>query len=258
MRVVTPRAVGLADVYDIDFGRRTEDRHLWRELCADAVGGRVVEVGCGDGRVARLVAESPVRPARWLGIDVDRAMVDRFDRRRPPQMVCSSVCGDALAAETWERVVQDESDLADLVVIPYSTLFLFPHAAQVEVLRHCGRAVRPGGVVAAECFVPEHVESGTRRASVRVADPDPLARRPWVRHTRLDVDAAHRTTRVLRTYGPPLGAGGVEPVLELSETVYWREPASLAAAAVEAGLGPAVLCSGGAVPPGHVLLKAGC
>jgi len=212
--------VSLSDVYPIDMGRRTADADLWSLICWRAVpdlgarGPRVVEIGCGMWRVPRLVSGRTPDPDAWVSVDVDRAM---FGGDAPSW--CSSVHGDALDGATWDAA----SGIAgpfDCAVVPYSTLYLIPHGLQGSMLALAAAAVRPGGVVAVECFAPRRDGRQSYSHHCRIANPD--GGEPWIRSTLYDVDEAARITRAVRRYGPNGGGVGCRYLIE--ETIYWRHP----------------------------------
>jgi len=202
-RVPEPVRVTLARVYDIDFGQRDEDVPTWLALAATAIPGPVVEVGVGDGRVARhLVAAG----REVHGIDVDR---DFLSRARQRGVVPHH--GSAADSSTWAEVPP-----CGLAICAYSTLYLVPHDLQAGVVRAMAAALLPGGTFAVEVFVPS--ADAPRPVDVSVGDPSEPAVRSWTRRTLYDVDFATRTTRATRWYGPEVGNWR----MQLDETIYWR------------------------------------
>src|SRR3990167_5742416 len=123
-----PERVSLAQVYPLDFGRRTEDLPAWRAMTA---GQTVIEIGCGDGRVAAACPDART----WLGIDSDEMAVREFYARMNGDGSRKAWCADATE---WVR--SNPGSGADLAIIPFSTLFLIPHKKQApllqELLRH--------------------------------------------------------------------------------------------------------------------------
>lgn len=193
------RSVTLAEVYPIDFGRYAADVPAWRVRIAR--GSRVIEVGCGDGRLARALDG---RWASWLGIDLSEEMLRRFDAPR-----AGFVLGDAADPSMWPV----DADL-DIAIIPFSTLFLIPHDRQHLVIEHAMKAA-PRVVVDVFRLTAINSRSGAHQGSKLVGNPD--GGDPWVRTTRYEVDAETRTTQATRTYGPVGDARWT-----LNETIYWR------------------------------------
>lgn len=177
-------------------------------------------------------------------------MVERFRERVPGETV--AVCGSVTRKATWTRAAKAMDGSADIAIVPFSTLYLVPHNRQADVLRWAGGLVRPDGMVAAEVFVPKlrFMRTGKFETIGGCADPDGGS--TWVRLSRFAVDAAKRTTDVVRYYGPP-----DRYELVVRERIHWRLPAELVALGDEAGLGQVqVLEYGGDqdVPHGHVVL----
>lgn len=241
---------GLAATYEWDMGQRTADLGLWAGLVAEAAEMRgspvvVIEVGGGTARVPRALAlDYPHLPiARWVGMDVDPAMVDSWSRRAPAW--ASVTTGDAADASTWVAASRLAGCQADLVLIPYATLFLLPHASQPVVLAHAVAALRHGGRLAAEVYPPAWLTSGTERRTTvcTPTEPDP-AGRTWVRQTTYQIDGATRTTVAERVYGPADPTADRPTLLagraccRVTERIHWRLPAELAPLASEAGLDP--------------------
>lgn len=241
------REATLADVYDLDMGARVEDLPLWRELLYGA--DHVAEVGCGTGRVPVGLALLGWSCARWAGIDPDPGMVSRFRARMPHWAGC--VEGDACDPGTWAAVRRGVGGPLDAVIVPYSTLFLVPHERQVDLLRLAGGSVRPGGLVAAEVFVPLWTDTAVRGHMRRCAGGAP-ALDPWVVQVEYRVDGSTRTTAVERAYGPV----DQPPRLVCRERLHWRLPGELQGLAAEAGLGRAQVLRGGSVPRGFAVLAA--
>jgi SAM-dependent methyltransferase len=208
-RLTTCRDATLAETYDLDMGRRLEDVPLWSEVLRRQVGpgAVVVEVGCGTGRVPvaldRYLADQGQRdaafPSRWVGIDPDPGMVDRFLARTAGLPWCTAVVGDARDPAAWEAAAEAAGAAPTAVLVPYSTLYLLPHDEQAEALRLARRTIdSTRSFIAFEVFVPTMVESAEQRFTRRCWDP--YGRRGWVRRTTYKVDAETRTTDVERLY----------------------------------------------------------
>jgi SAM-dependent methyltransferase len=139
-----------ADVYDDWYGRLTD-----ADACADriaslaaAIGGPVLELGIGSGRLALPMFE---RGCEVHGIDASAAMVERL-RTKPG----------------GERIHVTIGDMADLVLdqeppegfavvlVAFNTFFnLGTEDAQRRCLRRVCRILRPGGSLVLEAYVPD-------------------------------------------------------------------------------------------------------
>ena len=113
---------------------------LWRGAWADSLRAfllpdgraRVVDLGCGDGHLARLLA-----PARVMGFDADPAQVQRARGRSLPHARFDE--GDAEALPVGDGAF-------DLAVCQALLVHL---SRPSQVLREMVRVVRPGGRIAA-------------------------------------------------------------------------------------------------------------
>lgn len=262
------REATLAEVYDLDMGHRLADVPLWGESIRRERPLRVVEVGCGTGRIPLaldryfwLPGDRSLFPSVWVGLDPDPGMISRFEGRTRAAGLswCSAVCGDARAPKAWDEVLQAAGGPVGLVLVPYSTLYLLPHADQVGALRLAGRTLAHGGLLLVEVFEPT-LGGGEATSSKLCHAPD--GSRTWARLTTFRVDVGARTTAVERRYGPagPTGAptSGLE-AYRVAETIYWRRSEDLVGLAEEAGLRSVeVLREGGplfGVPRGFVVLS---
>ena len=123
----------------VGYARITDDRDrallalLSRSLPSS--GGRVLDVGCGDGGLAKVAREGGLQPVQWLGIDLD------------PEAVATA--GDASPWATFvvgsaDRVQQPDATF-DVAVA--STLFSSLPTDDLEagVANEVHRLLRPGG-----------------------------------------------------------------------------------------------------------------
>jgi SAM-dependent methyltransferase len=123
--------------HDLECGGYRADLPLWEEL-ADAVGGPVLELGCGTGRVALHLAR---RGHRVLGLDSDPALVAVFARR---------AAGLPAEAEVGDARNYDVGVELGLVLMPMQLLQLLADASErIDCLRRAAAHLRPGGLIAA-------------------------------------------------------------------------------------------------------------
>lgn len=209
--------VTLADVYRLDFGRRTDDAATWAALSGAALGGSVLDVCCGDGRATRgLLGERAV-----YGVDRSAAFVSAA---RDAGIKAS--VGDAEQAAHLRAAGPRPA----MVVCAYSSLFLLPHARQADAVEAMAEVALPGALVAVETFVPKL--SADRVHDQTVANPNDPTDHRWVRRTTYEVDTGARTTKITRLYGPDPDRW----TMRLSEVVYWRDPDEVALLFRRAGL----------------------
>jgi SAM-dependent methyltransferase len=208
--------------HDVECGSYGADLPLWEEL-AGRCDGRVLELGCGTGRVAMHLAR---RGYEVIGLDRDQELLEVLEERADG-LELATLRADAADFEL-ERPV-------DLVLAPTHLLQLLPDRAERrECLRSAARALSPGGLLAATIIeeMPEADGAPPPLPDVREVDG-------WV-YSSLAVEAAvgpgEIVVRRLRH--------AVSPDGELSEEPNEVRLATFSAAALEAdaeaaGLRPA-------------------
>jgi tRNA (uracil-5-)-methyltransferase TRM9 len=129
-----------------------------RVLAQIPAGVRVLELGCGDGKVARWM-EANATPAFYLGLDSSEAMLERARRvtsdgwrgaGNPPSLVThhSSLLTFALAdlnSPVWPRVLP--SDPFDWI-LAFAVFHHLPgFSTRAQILRTLAERLSPGGTV---------------------------------------------------------------------------------------------------------------
>jgi ubiquinone/menaquinone biosynthesis C-methylase UbiE len=131
------------------FGRR---RATFRALMAAAgvqPGQRVLDVGCGTGYFARLLAQMVGPAGLVVGIDPSSEMITYASRKADQIRPCRFLVGTAEALG-----FPDES--FDLVV-PSLMMHHLPEDLQLPALREMRRVLRPGGtLLVADAQLPRH------------------------------------------------------------------------------------------------------
>jgi ubiquinone/menaquinone biosynthesis C-methylase UbiE len=129
-------------------GRRRASYSALMRAAAVAPGQRVLDVGCGSGYFARLLAERVGHAGLVVGIDASREMITYASRKAAGVRNCQFEVGTAESLSL-------PSDRFDVVV---SSLFMhhLPRDLQPVALAEMWRVVRPGGtLLIAEAHVPE-------------------------------------------------------------------------------------------------------
>jgi len=128
------------ELYRLEMEDFSEDIAFYRQLLPD--GGRILEVGCGTGRVARQIGS---RAREVIGIDISMAMLRRAALHHPAD--CRFLCMDMVHLGFRQAF--------DAVVIPYNTLNLLTEEDRIlRCLGGCRRALKSGGQLVVQLFVP--------------------------------------------------------------------------------------------------------
>lgn len=166
-----------ADLYDLEYGRRRHDVAWYRELvarqaqdAADPESFRIVELGCGSGRLLLPLARAG---HHVLGVDRSSAML-RACRKRL----------SSLNARTRARVHILQSDFRQLplagrfplILCPFNAfMHLYTRADIESALSEVRRLLSPDGMFALDVFHPDPVwlaRNPTRRfARTRLRHP---------------------------------------------------------------------------------------
>lgn len=129
------------------FGRRRATYTGLGRVAGVTSGQRVLDVGCGTGHFASLLADTVGPTGLVVGVDASPEMIDYASRKRGRAGTCVFQLG---AAES----LSFPSDNFDVVV---SSLFIhhLPADLQLTALREMWRVLRPGGtLLIAEAQVP--------------------------------------------------------------------------------------------------------
>lgn len=143
-----------------------DDYRFYADLALSRSPGTAVDLGCGTGTLARLLARAGIAV---VAVDPDPAMV-RAARSAPDR--------DGSAKVEWRQGYSDvlEPESADFAVMSGHVAQVFvEEASWEETLRDLHRALRPGGTLAFESRNPaaRAWEGWTRSATLRtVPTPD--------------------------------------------------------------------------------------
>ena len=212
----------LARVYDALEGDRS-DLDVYLELAAEA--GAVLDVGCGTGTLACLLAS---RGAEVLGVDPASASVE-VARSKPGAGSVRWLVGTAPDAAA-DPANHQRFDLATMTA-NVAQVFL-TDADWIRTLRAIHTCLRPGGLLAFETRNPADRawERWTKEQSHRVVDTGPEGLvEDWVEVTRVDGE--------LVTFESPTVFLSDGERVESTSTLRFRTANSLKSTLVDAGFG---------------------
>jgi ubiquinone/menaquinone biosynthesis C-methylase UbiE len=142
---------------------------------ADLRGGRVLDVGCGTGKFARVAAERGL--AKVWGVDPSREMLDQARRRLP-----SSVGLKLGSAEE----LPFKPAFFDVAVL-WTVVHLVDRA---RAFTEIARVLAPGGRIAVVTFAPEHFRRYWQNRFFPSIAPIDLARHPSPEQLKAELAAA--------------------------------------------------------------------
>ncbi len=143
-----------ADVYASWYGGITDAAATAAFVDARSAPGSILELGCGDGRLAEPIAS---RGRTVIAVDASAAMLDRCSARSPD---------DARPG----RVLPVRADLANLPIggrvggalCAFNTLFNLPSAErQLRLLRSVAAVLAPGGALVIEAITGTGLDDAT-------------------------------------------------------------------------------------------------
>ncbi|AWN24173.1 class I SAM-dependent methyltransferase [Deinococcus irradiatisoli] len=142
-----------ADLYDHQYDLYRDDLHFYAQL-SERVGGAVLEVGAGTGRVTAYLTR---RGVKVTGLEPSARMLERArERAGRERLALKLVQGDVRTFQLEERF--------DLIIAPFNALMhLYTPNEQLQALENIHRHLVPGGQLAFDLSVPRYGERGTLR-----------------------------------------------------------------------------------------------
>lgn len=133
------------ELYDLEYASHVEDLTFYVALARSA--GRVLELGCGTGRLSVPMARAG---AEVVGLDRAEPMLRRLRARAAaePSLRLRAVAGDMTRL--------DLNETFDAVFLPFNAIH-HVHEAEtlLEMLRRVRAHLRPGGLFALDMIVPQ-------------------------------------------------------------------------------------------------------
>lgn len=144
-----------ADVYDDWYSDISDVEATVDGVAALADGGRVLELGCGTGR---LLLPLLARGVDVVGLDASRSMLDRMEvNRRAAEMTAPAVgvLGDMADFNLLSDTDSPSNGPFAVVFAAFNTFFnLTTEDDQRSCLACAARHLVPGGHLVLECFLP--------------------------------------------------------------------------------------------------------
>ena len=213
----------IARFYDVDMARNMpfDDADFYAGLC-ERRGGRVLEVGCGNGRILlRLLA----RGVDAIGIDASGAMLAELRRKALDRSIDVRVCRMDLRALAFRPGF-------DVVLCPYSLVTYLTTDPDLErALAEIRRVLVPGGTFVADAFVPRATATS---ADFRLDYRRPFAGATLVRSKRITA-LGPRLNRIERRYQVVAPDGHLIEQVDVAEDIRPFTVDELRAALVRAG-----------------------
>lgn len=186
----------IADVYATDMGQSMpfDDIGWYRKLCLTECHGkanaRVLELGCGTGRILIELMRADID---IVGVDrslpmLARLRADAEKYNQIPTLLQMDIAAPALYASF------------QVVLLPYSLITYLPdHATAIHTLCDLAALVTVGGCIVLDAFVPQPVASFNdfRQDYSRIYEDGVLER-----HKRIstNADGTHRIERIYRRF----------------------------------------------------------
>ena len=146
----------IAQWYDVDMARnmRFDDVRFYADLC-QREGGRVLELGCGNGRV---LLELVCRNIDAVGIDTSRKMLQQLQHKAKARGLAPSACRMDARKLAFARSF-------DIVLCPYSLVTYMAQPDDLErMMSEVRQVLRADGLLVVDAFIPrDTVASGDYR-----------------------------------------------------------------------------------------------
>lgn len=142
-----------ADLYDHQYDVYRDDQHFYAAL-AERVGGRVLEIGAGTGRVTAFLAR---RGVQVVGLEPSARMIERGQARgKTSGLNLEFVQGEAQTFNLEERF--------GLIIAPFNALMhLYTPNEQLKAMQNIRAHLGEGGQFVFDLYVPRFGKMNTLR-----------------------------------------------------------------------------------------------
>lgn len=211
----------IASLYDVDMARNMpfDDVGFYARTCLDA-GGRVLELGCGNGRILLSLLEGGVDA---VGVDASGEMLKQLRERR-----------DAPVAQMDARALAF-APAFELVLCPYSLITYMARDGDAQrLLDEAHRVLMPGGRIVVDAFIPR---AGMPGQDFSVDYRRPCGEGMLERAKRVTplAPGRNRIERRYRVYGPD---AALTRQIDTCEDIRLFAPEELTALLQERGYSP--------------------
>jgi ubiquinone/menaquinone biosynthesis C-methylase UbiE len=214
----------IAQWYDVDMARnmRFDDVAFYADLC-QREGGRVLELGCGNGRV---LLELVCRNIDAIGVDTSHKMLQQLQHKAKARGLAPSACRMDARRLAFARSF-------DIVLCPYSLVTYMAQPNDLErMMNEVRQVLRADGLLVLDAFIPRHtVASSDYRLDYR----RPFGDEVLARYKRV-APLTTRINRIERRYEVVSTTGEVLEALETSEDIRVFSPEERTEALRRSGL----------------------
>ena len=205
----------IARFYDVDMARNMpfDDVAFYRGLAAQAR-GRVLELGCGNGRI---LLELLAAGMDAVGIDASAGMLAELRRKARVRSLACPVAQMDMRALAFSRGF-------DLILCPYSLItYVTTDAALRSVLAGVRELLAPAGALVLDAFIPRPAVS---RSSFTLDYRRPFGQQVLARWKRI-VPLEGGRNRIERQYRVEDAAGNVLEAVDVAEEIRPFAPDAL-------------------------------
>ena len=214
----------IAHLYDVDMAQNMpfDDGGFYARVCR-AQGGRVLELGCGNGRILLGLIGAGIDAT---GVDGSAGMLRQLERKAAAQSVAAAVCQMDVRRLGFRPAF-------DVVLCPYSLVtYMTPAGDAAQMVREAIGVLRPGGAIVVDAFVPRPV---TRQGDFAQDYERPFEAGTLVRSKKITA-LTPRINRIERRYDLRAADGALVDRIDIREEIRVFAPGDVLALLAECGL----------------------